>query len=189
MIVFCAKYVEKNLIRLILIKLILNHIHSVIIAKNTFIQKVKLVNMKKNIFAIFVVHISIQSENIYLKYIFCEICNKWLLDEKSYNEHLLKHPKCDYCGERFASELKMKSHLENIHKCNVCNNYVTNVNKHLKKTIYIVPLAKDTFSIQRTMNQSIQPVSIVDVKLKKKIWSFISMQTISVFFVGSIFIH
>ena len=62
---------------------------------------------------------------------FCEICNKWFIDKKSYGKHNLNHPQCDYCGKRFESKSKLNGHLEYVHKCSICNDYVKDVSLHI----------------------------------------------------------
>ncbi|WP_080936898.1 C2H2-type zinc finger protein [Methanosarcina mazei] len=63
---------------------------------------------------------------------YCNLCKKWLLDEKALNEHLTEHPQCEYCKNRFSTQVALISHIDSVHKCNVCYGYFINVRLHMK---------------------------------------------------------
>ncbi|MBP1909182.1 C2H2-type zinc finger protein [Methanolobus bombayensis] len=73
------------------------------------------------------------SKHLVMAHPYCEFCDKRFLNRDIFKEHMKDHPKCEYCGNNFQDKIHLDSHILEKHHCHVCNQYICNVEEHIRE--------------------------------------------------------
>lgn len=91
------------------------------------------------------------SEHVRLSHPFCELCNRYFIDERRYkwhNEQEHTH-RCIYCNTLFKLNKELEKHIKTAHKCRACKKHYGNLQQHfIDKHYYCKRCKKPFFSSQ-----------------------------------------